>query len=294
MQTIVNENESDFWTRIAPLLDAGIAGLNEIDRHAVVLRFFYEKSMKEVGAALGTSESAATVRLHRALEKLRQFFVKHGVNSTTDVIAGVISRNSVQAAPSALAKAVTALVMSKGTASGSATLTLVKGGGMKAISWVKATTFATILANAFLSQKIIATHFNFAGNPDYWMTQSHSTLVWLLVGCGFPLFFMAIGYLVRFRSISLRTFNIPNRAYWLAPERISETSGYVFRQYLWLAFYGAIFMLTQMLLQIQANHQIPPHLLTPLALGTGGCFIAAAAIRVGAMLLHFNRVPPAS
>jgi hypothetical protein len=107
----------------------------------------------------------------------------------------------------------------------------------------------------------------------------------------FHFFFIAIGYLVSFRSISLRTFNIPNRAYWLAPEQICETSGYVFRQYVWLAFYGAVFILTQMLLQIQANHQTPPHLSTPLALGMGGCFIAATAVRVGAMLLHFKRVP---
>jgi RNA polymerase sigma factor (sigma-70 family) len=189
MQTMVNENKSDVWTQIAPLLDAAIARVNEIDRHAVVLRFFYEKSMKEVGAALGTTESAAAVRLHRAMEKLRQFFVKHGVNSTADIIAGAISSHSVQAAPSALAQAVTALAMAKGTASGGATLTLVKGGSMKAITWLKATTFAAILANAFLSREIVATHFNFAGYPDYWMPQSHSTLVWLLVGCGFPLFF---------------------------------------------------------------------------------------------------------
>ena len=53
MQTTLNENESDVWTQIAPLLDAAMAGLNETDRHAVVLRFFDGKSMSEVGAALG-------------------------------------------------------------------------------------------------------------------------------------------------------------------------------------------------------------------------------------------------
>jgi RNA polymerase sigma factor (sigma-70 family) len=38
MQTILNESETDAWTQIAPWLDAAMAGLNELDRHAVVLR----------------------------------------------------------------------------------------------------------------------------------------------------------------------------------------------------------------------------------------------------------------
>src|SRR5580704_16243394 len=59
MQSTLNENESETWTQIAPLLDAAMAGLNETDRHAVVLRFFDGKSMGEVGAALGASEGAA-------------------------------------------------------------------------------------------------------------------------------------------------------------------------------------------------------------------------------------------
>ena len=60
--------------QIAPLLDAAMAGLNETDRHAVVLRFFDGKSLREVGAALGANEEAAKKRVSRALEKLRTLF----------------------------------------------------------------------------------------------------------------------------------------------------------------------------------------------------------------------------
>jgi len=74
MQTVLNETESDVWPQIAPLLDAAMAGLNETDRHAMVLRFFDERSMGEVGAALGASEDAAKKRVHRAVERLRLFF----------------------------------------------------------------------------------------------------------------------------------------------------------------------------------------------------------------------------
>ena len=79
----------------------------------LVLRFFEGRNFKEVGAALGASEDAAKMRVNRALEKLRKFFTKRGVNSTTAIIAGAISANSVQAAPVALAKSVTAVAIPK-------------------------------------------------------------------------------------------------------------------------------------------------------------------------------------
>jgi RNA polymerase sigma factor (sigma-70 family) len=91
MQTDVNGSAPDVWAPMAPLVDAAMGKLNENDRHAVVLRFFYGKSLKEVGAALGGSEGAARVRLHRAVEKLRVFFLKRGIASTTATIEGAIS-----------------------------------------------------------------------------------------------------------------------------------------------------------------------------------------------------------
>ncbi len=94
--------------------------LNEIDHHAVVLRFFDGKSMKEVGAALGGSENAAKMRINRAVEKIRVFLFKRGVVIAASVLTAAISANSVQAAPTALAKTVTTMAVTKGaTASGS-------------------------------------------------------------------------------------------------------------------------------------------------------------------------------
>src|SRR3954464_5120427 len=62
MQTLLNESESEVWPQIAPLLDAAMAGLSEVDHDAVALRFFDDKSMKEIGAALGASEDATKMR----------------------------------------------------------------------------------------------------------------------------------------------------------------------------------------------------------------------------------------
>jgi uncharacterized protein (TIGR03435 family) len=63
--------------------------------------------------------------------------MKRGVSSTTAIIAGTISANSVQAAPVALAKSVSAVAIAKGAAASGSTLTLIKG-ALKLMAWTKA------------------------------------------------------------------------------------------------------------------------------------------------------------
>jgi RNA polymerase sigma factor (sigma-70 family) len=125
------------WEELAPLLDEAMAQLHHQDRDALVLRYFQNKSLRDVGAALGLDEYAAQKRVGRALEKLRRVFLKRGVVSTTAGLAGKIAANSVQAAPVALAKSVAALAMAKGASAGGSTLTLVKG-ALKIMAWTKA------------------------------------------------------------------------------------------------------------------------------------------------------------
>jgi len=142
-----SEAEAETWIQIAPLLDGALEQLGQKDHDAVVLRFFEGRNFKEVGAALGASEDAAKMRVSRALEKLRKFFTKRGVSSTTAIIAGAISANSVQATPVALAKSVTAVAIAKGAAASGSTLTLIKG-ALKIMAWTKAKT--TVVAGAVL------------------------------------------------------------------------------------------------------------------------------------------------
>ena len=73
------------------------------------------------------------MRVNRALEKLRKFFTKRGISSTTAIIAGAVSANSVQAAPSSLAATIAA---AKGSTV-SATLTTLVKGTMKTMTWLK-------------------------------------------------------------------------------------------------------------------------------------------------------------
>jgi len=93
-----------------------MAQFRDKDRDAIVLRYFQNKSLRDVGAALGLDEYAAQKRVGRAVEKLRGVFYKRGVTSSSAGITGLISGNSVHAAPVALAKVATAAAMAKGAA----------------------------------------------------------------------------------------------------------------------------------------------------------------------------------
>jgi uncharacterized protein (TIGR03435 family) len=144
MQSTFNEPaaEPDAWLQIAPLLEPAMAQLDEKDRNAIVLRFFGGNDLKTVGAALGVGEDSARMRINRGLEKLRKFFAKRGVTLTVAAIAGVVSANSVHAAPAALVKSVSIVATAKGAAASGSISTLIKG-TLKLMAWTKAKTAIT-------------------------------------------------------------------------------------------------------------------------------------------------------
>jgi len=135
LQSAIPSAADETWEQMSPLLDEALAALGEIDRQAVLLRFFENRSMAEVGNQLGIGEDTARKRISRALEKLHRFFRRHGVSSTTAIIAGVISANSVHAAPVGIAAKITVTAL-KGSAVAGTTLALVKG-TLKMMTWAK-------------------------------------------------------------------------------------------------------------------------------------------------------------
>ena len=140
MQSTLNDSETDsLWRQLAPLLDDAMSRLSEKDRALVALRFFENKSVAETAAVLGIQEWAARKRVERAMQKLRGYFYKHGVASTTATLAVAISVNSVQAAPTALAQTAAAAAIAKGAAASTSTLTLAKG-ALNVMAWTKAKT----------------------------------------------------------------------------------------------------------------------------------------------------------
>jgi RNA polymerase sigma factor (sigma-70 family) len=90
------------WPQVEPLLDEAMESLGDADRRAVLLRFFDNQPLREIGLALGVSEDAAQKRISRALEQLRAFFTTRGVAVGSAALAAELSAHAVQAAPAAL------------------------------------------------------------------------------------------------------------------------------------------------------------------------------------------------
>jgi len=122
----MNSTAAD-WTHVEPLLDEAMYALEETDRTAVLLRYFENKSLREVGQTLGTNEDAARKRVNRAVERLREFFAKRGVTVGASGLVIAISANAVQAAPAGLAITIsTAAALAGTTLATTATATATK------------------------------------------------------------------------------------------------------------------------------------------------------------------------
>ncbi|HEX4343464.1 MAG TPA: sigma-70 family RNA polymerase sigma factor, partial [Verrucomicrobiae bacterium] len=141
MQSLL-ENESDSaWERLSPLLDEAMAKLTERDRSALVLRYFENKTTRQIAALQHVEESAAQKRIGRALEKLRGSFARRGVTLSVAAIASAVAAHSVSAAPAGLTLSVSAAA--QGAAVSSSTLTLIKG-ALKIMAWTKAKTVIVV------------------------------------------------------------------------------------------------------------------------------------------------------
>jgi RNA polymerase sigma factor (sigma-70 family) len=87
------------WSSVEPLLDEAVASLRAADRIAIILRFFEDKSLREVGEALGSTEEAARKRVGRALEQLRALLLKRGVTVSSSALAADLTTHAIQIAP---------------------------------------------------------------------------------------------------------------------------------------------------------------------------------------------------
>jgi RNA polymerase sigma factor (sigma-70 family) len=133
MQT---EPSDSAWEQIAPLLETAMAQLRDLDRNAVVLRYFENKDLKAVGSALGVSEDTAQKRVARAVEKLRTFFTTRGVALSAAALTTALGSNAVQSAPAGMDLAVLAGATS-GTSAATASLSTLLQETIRLMTWTK-------------------------------------------------------------------------------------------------------------------------------------------------------------
>lgn len=90
------------WQHLEPHLDRALGALRQMDRDALLLRYFERKSARQIAELWGVSEEAAQKRVNRALERLRDQFAKCGLPIGASSLAAALGTHAVQAAPAAV------------------------------------------------------------------------------------------------------------------------------------------------------------------------------------------------
>lgn len=98
----------DDWPQVEPLLDEAVESLPPAQRTAILLRYFENKSLRDVGAALGISDDNAQKRVTRAVEQLRGFFLRRGIAVSAAGLATNLSAHALQTAPAGLVTSMSA------------------------------------------------------------------------------------------------------------------------------------------------------------------------------------------
>ncbi|RYD32747.1 MAG: sigma-70 family RNA polymerase sigma factor, partial [Verrucomicrobiaceae bacterium] len=131
------------WSELSPHLDAALGDLTDADRDVVLLRYFENKSAREIAAVFGISAEAAQKRLSRALEKLRKNLAGRGVVAGSTGLVTAISTNAVQAAPAGMIAACirSALTADVAAAAGASGIAVAR----KALACVAVVVVATVL-----------------------------------------------------------------------------------------------------------------------------------------------------
>jgi RNA polymerase sigma factor (sigma-70 family) len=155
MNELLAEDAPDqAWHQIRPVLDDALHELNEAERAAVVLRFLENRSLREVGTAMGLQENAARMRVDGALDKLRGFLARRGVTSTVSGLTAALALGVVTPAPEALAAIIASTAVASGAAAGSTTLTLMKLMSITKVSLIGALVVAGIAVPAWQQTRL--------------------------------------------------------------------------------------------------------------------------------------------
>ena len=77
----------------------------------------------------------------------------------------------------------------------------------------------------------VASHFGASGQPDAWSSKESFVKIYFIVVVFIVLLFPGIGLMLR--KIPTSLMNLPNKDYWLSPERSQDTIDVLSRQFLW-------------------------------------------------------------
>lgn len=135
----------------------------------------------------------------------------------------------------------------------------------------------------------VASHFGPDGVPNAWMSRDRLVALDLCVVGLLTIVFLGIALL--FRSVGTASINLPNRDYWLAPERRAETVDSLSRSCLWFGAGTLLLMLDVFRQVFRFNLSASGALEHPRA--SLAAYLAFAAAWIAAFFRRFARTPPA-
>lgn len=134
-----------------------------------------------------------------------------------------------------------------------------------------------------------ASHFGSGGLANGFTSRgAYITLMAVMTG-GIPL--LVAGSVIAAMKVSGGSINLPNREYWLAPERRGETVTWLVRHTQMFAVVLLVFLCYVHWLVLRANAVQPPRLEEPLFVGGLVAFFALLAAWLIGLVLRFRRIP---
>ena len=132
----------------------------------------------------------------------------------------------------------------------------------------------------------VASHFDAAGQPNAFMSRSGYIRFVLCLCLGLPIVVVGILTAVYSRANDLK---LPNREYWLAPQRLDRTRGFLVAHGVWFGSLLVILACFVHWLELVANRQQPPHLAIQTFAAVLLAFLIATAVWIAALMFAFRR-----
>jgi hypothetical protein len=133
---------------------------------------------------------------------------------------------------------------------------------------------------------MVASHFDAAGQPNAFMPRSGYIRFVLCLAIGLPVAVVAILTTVYSRATDLK---LPNREYWLAPQRLDRTRAFLVAHGVWFGSLLVTLVCCVHWLELGANRLQPPHLSNQTFAAVLLAFLIATAAWIAALMFAFRR-----
>jgi hypothetical protein len=134
---------------------------------------------------------------------------------------------------------------------------------------------------------VLASHFDAIGKPNGYMPRGIYVVLMFVIVIVLPSFLAFLPSSLARRGDA--RLNIPNREYWLAPQKREATVAYLGQQGKRFATAVLLFLAYVHWLVVQANTHHPPSLSASWLVGGLTAFLVFVALWVGSLYAHFRR-----